>query len=278
MKWIRIACGCAYPVFALSSMPEQENSLETLIEPTPVHSIQPVIQRKKRGALFNILKWGGLALIIFPAGLILCLRFVPPPISAFMIARYLESVFNAERQTTIAYQWVNWEAISPQIMLAVAATEDQKFPYHRGFDFTSIAEALEEQRAGGRVRGASTITQQVAKNLFLWNGRSYLRKGLEAYLTILIELLWSKQRVLEMYLNIAEFGDGIYGVSAAAEKFFHKQPIDLTKQESALLAAVLPNPKAFRADAPSAHRRSRSQHILRQMQNLGGTSYLKNLQ
>lgn len=258
-------------------MLDQENSLETLIEPTPAHSIQSGIQRQKRGALFNILKWGGLALIIFPAGLILCLRFVPPPTSAFMIARYLEGLFNAEKQTTLAYQWVSWDDISPQIMLAVVAAEDQKFPYHRGFDFTSIAEALEEQRAGGRVRGASTITQQVAKNLFLWNGRSYLRKGLEVYLTILIELLWSKQRVLEVYLNIAEFGDGIYGVSAAAERFFHKQPAALTRQESALLSAVLPNPEMFRADAPSAYLRSRSQHILRQMQNLGGTSYLKNL-
>jgi monofunctional biosynthetic peptidoglycan transglycosylase len=258
-------------------MPEQENRVETFIEPMPDHSIQPSVQGKKRGALLKILKWGGLVLIAFPVGLILCLRFIPPPISTFMIARGLDGVYNPEKQTTIAYQWVNWNDISPQLMLAVVAAEDQKFPYHSGFDFTSISEAIEERRAGGRVRGASTITQQVAKNLFLWHGRSYLRKGLEAYLTILIELLWSKRRVLEVYVNIAEFGDGIYGVSAAAEKFFRKQPAALTRQEAALLAAVLPNPKMFKADAPSAYLRSRSQHILRQMHNLGGTSYLKNL-
>ncbi|GAK55521.1 monofunctional biosynthetic peptidoglycan transglycosylase [Candidatus Vecturithrix granuli] len=258
-------------------MLDQVNSLETLIEPMPDHPIQPGGQRKKQGAFLKILKWGGLALIALPVGFILCFRFVPPPISAFMVARYLDGVFDAERQTTLAYQWVNWEAISPQIMLAVVAAEDQKFPYHRGFDFTSIAEAIEEQRAGGRVRGASTITQQVAKNLFLWNGRSYLRKGLEAYLTLLIEFLWPKRRVLEVYVNIAEFGDGIYGVSAAAERFFRKQSSVLTRQESALLAAVLPNPQMFKVDSPSAYVRSRSQHIIRQMQNLGGTSYLKNL-
>ena len=239
--------------------------------------MQPEEQRKTRGALLNTLKWGGLALLVLPAGIILCLRFVPPPTSAFMIARFLEGLLDAGRQTTLVYQWVNWEAISPQILLAVVAAEDQKFPTHRGFDFTSIAEALEEQRAGGRVRGASTITQQVAKNLLLWNGRSYLRKGLEAYLTILIELLWSKRRVLEVYMNIVEFGDGIYGVSAAAGRFFHKPPAALTRQESALLAAILPNPKRFKADAPSAYVRSRSQKIIRQMHNLGGTSYLQHL-
>lgn len=257
-------------------MPEQENSLETLIEPMPDHSMQPSVHRKKRDVFLKMLKWGGLSLLVVPIVIILCFRFIPPPTSAFMFARYLDGVFDAEKQTPL-YQWVSWDDISPQIMLAVVAAEDQKFPYHRGFDFTSIAEAIEEKRTGGRVRGASTITQQVAKNLFLWNGRSYLRKGLEAYLTILIELLWPKRRVLEIYVNIAEFGDGIYGVSAAAERFFRKQPAALTRQESALLAAVLPNPKLFKANAPSAYVRSRSQHIIRQMQNLGGTSYLRDI-
>jgi len=258
-------------------MSEQGNSVEILIEPTPDHPIQSRVDRKKRDVFLKIVKWGGLALIILPIALILCFRFVPPSTSAFMIAQYLDGMFDAERQRPLAYQWVSWDDISPRIMLAVVAAEDQKFPYHRGFDFTSIAEALEEQRAGGRVRGASTITQQVAKNLFLWNGRSYLRKGFEAYLTILIEFLWPKRRILEVYVNIAEFGDGIYGVAAAAEKFFRKPPAVLTRQEAALLAAVLPNPKILKANAPSAYVRSRSQHILRQMQNLGGTSYLRDL-
>ena len=160
--------------------------------------------------------------------------------------------------------------------LAVVAAEDQKFPDHFGFDFRSMVDALKEKKNGGSLRGASTITQQVAKNLFLWKGKSFIRKGLEAYFTVMIEILWPKGRILEVYLNIAEFGDGVYGVEAAANRFFHKPPSGLTKRESALLSAVLPNPIKLKAAAPSAYVRQRAQKIERQMRNLG-SSYLKDI-
>ena len=160
--------------------------------------------------------------------------------------------------------------------LAAVAAEDQKFPEHFGFDFQSITDALKEREAGGRLRGASTISQQVAKNLFLWNGKSFIRKGLEAYFTVLIELLWPKRRILEIYLNMAEFGDGIYGVEAAARSFFGKPPSELTRKESALLCAVLPNPIRLKAAAPSAYVTRRMQRIEKQMGNLG-QSYLKGI-
>jgi monofunctional biosynthetic peptidoglycan transglycosylase len=161
--------------------------------------------------------------------------------------------------------------------LAVVAAEDQRFPKHWGFDFASIADAVEEQGERGHLRGASTITQQVARNLFLWQGRSYLRKGLEAYFTVLLELLWPKRRILEVYLNIAEFGEGNFGVGAGAQAFFGKHPIELRTSEAALLAAVLPNPNRLRVRNPSAYVRGRASWVESQMTQLGGSAYLKDL-
>jgi len=149
------------------------------------------------------------------------------------------------------------------------AAEDQKFLDHEGFDFESIEKAVELNKRRGRSRGASTISQQVAKNLFLWPGKNYLRKGLEAGYTILIEALWPKRRILEVYLNIAEFGDGTYGVEAASRRFFHKPSSRLTRYEGALLAAVLPNPKRMRADRPTRYVERRAWWIERQMMRLG---------
>jgi monofunctional biosynthetic peptidoglycan transglycosylase len=200
---------------------------------------------------------------------VLLLRFVPPVASAVMIERYCKGLLVSRGQKAIEYDWADWKEISPQMALAVVAAEDQKFPEHFGFDFQSIAEALEEMEEGGRFRGASTISQQVAKNLFLWKGRSFIRKGLEAYFTVLMEVLWPKRRILEIYLNVAEFGDGIYGVEAAAKRFFGKSPSVLTKKESALLAAVLPNPITFKVVAPSAYVKQRTRTIEKQMRNLG---------
>ncbi len=205
---------------------------------------------------------------------VLVLRFIPPVTSAFMVERWRQGLFDSHDRTAIRYDWVGWKEISPQMALAAVASEDQKFPDHFGFDFESIAEALEDAEEGGRLRGASTISQQVAKNLFLWNGKSFIRKGLEAYFTVLMELLWPKRRILEIYLNIAEFGDGLYGVKAAAAKFFGKSPARLTKKESAMLAAVLPNPIRYRVEAPSAYVKRRAQRIEKQMSNLG-PSYLR---
>jgi monofunctional biosynthetic peptidoglycan transglycosylase len=154
------------------------------------------------------------------------------------------------------------------------ASEDQKFPEHWGFDVEAIEKAYQLNQHSHRVRGASTISQQVAKNLFLWSGRSYFRKGLEAYFTVLIEGCWPKRRILEIYLNIAEFGSGTYGAEAAAQRFFHKSAARLTRSDAAVLAAVLPNPQRFSAAAPSRYIQQRRDWILQQMQALGGPEML----
>lgn len=219
-----------------------------------------------------------LAAVAFSFALVLCLRWVPPPTSAFMLERRLEASLRGERQTTIRYRWVNRESISPQMGLAVVAAEDQKFPHHWGFDVESILDAAERNKKGGHLRGASTITQQVAKNLFLWPGRLYVRKGLEAYFAVLLELLWSKDRILEVYVNIAEFGDRTYGVYAASEAFLGKSPSELTRGDAALLAAVLPSPRRLSVRNPSPYVRRRARWIEEHMEELGGTGYLRSSQ
>ncbi|OTA19311.1 bifunctional penicillin-insensitive transglycosylase/penicillin-sensitive transpeptidase [Xenorhabdus beddingii] len=171
--------------------------------------------------------------------------------------------------------WVDQNQISPYMTLAVIAAEDQKFPKHWGFDFDAIETAIEHNKKyQTRMRGASTISQQTAKNLFLWEGRSWVRKGLEVGMTTVLELLWSKKRILTVYLNIADFGNGIFGVEEAARHYFGKSAKQLTASDAALLAAVLPNPHRFKANAPSAYVLKRQQWILRQMQLLGGKNYL----
>jgi monofunctional glycosyltransferase len=217
-----------------------------------------------------------LALVGLTVMPVVCLRWIPPPTSAFMMEKRIASFFRGEPQGAIRYRWIGWESISPQMRLAVVAAEDQKFPHHWGFDFESISDAVQHKGARGRLRGASTITQQVARNLFLWPGRSYVRKGLEAYFTVLLEVLWPKRRILEVYLNIAEFGDGAYGVYAATQTFFGKRPAGLQTQEAALLAAVLPNPARFHVRNPSAYVRERAGWIEEQMAQLG-SAYLQRL-
>jgi monofunctional biosynthetic peptidoglycan transglycosylase len=207
---------------------------------------------------------------------VVCLRWIPPLTSAYMVERRVADFWRGKPQRVIRYRWIGWESISPQMRLAVVAAEDQKFPHHWGFDFESIADAVQHEGPRGRLRGASTITQQVARNLFLWPGRSYVRKGLEAYFTVLLELLWPKQRILEVYLNIAEFGDGAYGVRAATQAFFGKRPSELQAQDAALLAAVLPNPSRLHVRNPSAYVRERAGWIEEQMTQLG-PAYLQNL-
>ena len=209
------------------------------------------------------------ALWVLPAVVlvILFLRFVPPPTSAFMLVRHVEGIFGDG--PAVMYSWTPMESIPRHMALAVVASEDQNFPRHFGFDVDAIARAVEHNEKGKKIRGASTITQQVAKNLFLWSGRSYVRKGLEAGLTVLLELLWSKERILEVYLNIAEFGDGTYGVGAAAKRFFGKTPARLTRGEAALLAAVLPSPRRLFAHRPSPYLRERARWVQTQMRQLG---------
>lgn len=174
----------------------------------------------------------------------------------------------------LRHYWVDWRYIAPQAKIAVIAAEDQKFFTHAGFDFDSITDAVYDRVKNGGGRGASTISQQVAKNLFLWSGKSYVRKGLEAYFTVLIELFWSKKRVLEVYLNVAQFGDGIFGIEAASVVYFHKSAEELTPREAAMLAAVLPNPLHYRVDHPSPYVRKRAQWILSQIEALGGPKYV----
>ena len=206
--------------------------------------------------------------------MVVMLRWINPPTSAFMLGARLEALIAGEHDYANHYQWVDLERISPQAALAVIAAEDQQFPFHSGFDYKSIREAVRHNAVSRHIRGASTISQQVAKNLFLWSGRSLLRKGLEASFTLLIEWCWPKERILEMYLNIAEFGRGIYGVQAAAQHFYHKDARRLNRADSALLAAVLPNPRRFRVEAPSRLVLTHRDWIAQQMTELGGTSYL----
>ena len=175
------------------------------------------------------------------------------------------------------HKWADLSQISPNLPLAVVASEDQKFPEHWGFDVEAIEKAYALNQHSHKVRGASTISQQVAKNLFLWSGQSYFRKGLEAYFTVLIEALWPKRRILEIYLNIAEFGHGIYGAEAAAQRFFHKAASRLTRADAAVLAAVLPNPQRYSAAAPSHYVQQRREWILGQMQALGGPEMLEEI-
>ncbi len=184
-------------------------------------------------------------------------------------------VHASEKDYVTRYSWVDLEKISPNAALAVIASEDQQFPFHTGFDFKSIREAVRENAHRKRPRGASTISQQVAKNLFLWNGGGYVRKGLEAWFTVLIELLWPKERILEVYLNVAQFGRGIFGVEAASRAFFRKPAARLSRPEAATLAAVLPNPIRYRAERPSAYVISRRDWIMGQMRGLGGREYLE---
>ncbi|HHL2561080.1 TPA: monofunctional biosynthetic peptidoglycan transglycosylase [Yersinia enterocolitica] len=223
--------------------------------------------------------WGKRAVIgivaLWLAG-ILIFAFLPVPFSMVMIERQLGAWLTGDFSYVAHSDWVPMDEISPYMALAVMAAEDQKFPEHWGFDVGAIESALaHNQRNQNRIRGASTLSQQTAKNLFLWDGRSWVRKGLEVGLTAGIELVWTKRRILTVYLNIAEFGDGIFGVEAAARHFFHKPASKLSASEAALLAAVLPNPLRFKANAPSGYVISRQQWILRQMRQLGGKDFIQ---
>ena len=196
--------------------------------------------------------------------LVLLFKWLPIPLTPLMLIRYFE-----HPDESIRHEWVPMEEISPKLQLAVVASEDQNFMKHNGFDFDAIEKALESNRKGKRTRGASTISQQTAKNVFLWPQRSWLRKGLEAYFTFLIENLWSKQRILEVYLNSIEMGKGIYGAGAASQYWFHKPPARLSVYEAAALAAILPNPREYRANPASNYIQQRKNWIARQMKNLG---------
>ncbi len=218
-----------------------------------------------------------IALIITIVPVIL-LRWVPPLTSALMVNKSISSVCSGSKTYKTRHKWTPLDKISKYAIIAVIASEDQTFLEHFGFDFESISDAMKKHLRGKRLRGASTISQQVAKNLFLWPGRSYARKGLEAYFTVLIEAIWPKKRILEVYLNIAEFGDCVFGVGAASEVFFKKPPSKLSLSEAAILAAVLPNPTVLHANRPSSYLIRRQAWILEQIYQLGGTACFKDNQ
>jgi monofunctional glycosyltransferase len=237
-------------------------------------------QGRLRGCLKNAmhwLKWLALGWLIFSVGSVLVMRFINPFTSSFMVRDRVLALWTHDKNYHFAHTWVDWAKISPQMKVAVIASEDQKFPDHYGFDVGSMQKAWLANRRGRHIRGGSTISQQVAKNLFLWPGQSYLRKGIEAWFTVLIETLWSKQRILEVYLNSAEFGRGVFGVGAASQRYFNKPASRLNSQDAALLAAVLPAPKRFLVDHPSGFVRTRQSWICREMSRIGGQTVLTRL-
>ena len=244
-------------------------------------------RRRWRGWLWKL----PLAFVVFSIAQVLALRFIDPPFSMFMVARQLDAALAGDVRFRIAHDWRDMDAMSANLPLALVASEDQNFASHNGFDFKAIEKAqkhnekmIERAEKRGkpvrRLRGASTISQQTAKNLFLWQGRGptrWLRKGLEVWYTALIELLWPKTRILEMYANVAEFGDGIYGGQAAARSFFRKDAARLSAAEAARLAAVLPSPKRYSAARPGPYVQRRTNAIQRQMRYMGGSDYLRTL-
>ncbi|MFN7781241.1 MAG: monofunctional biosynthetic peptidoglycan transglycosylase [Lysobacterales bacterium] len=223
----------------------------------------PLRRWLRRAALLS------LVLLLLPVLLVGLLRFVDPPTSAFMLAYRLESGEAPD------YRWRSLDAIAPTLAIAVVASEDQRFPQHSGFDVEAIRSALEDAREGGRLRGASTLSQQVAKNLFLWETSSWPRKAAEAGLTLLIEALWPKRRILEMHLNLAEFGVGVYGAEAAAQRYLGKPAAALTAVEAARLAVVLPAPRRYSVVRPGAQLQQRATWVQRQVRQLGGPAYLR---
>ena len=233
-------------------------------------------QRRRRSP-WRWLLCGCLAFVLCSVVGTASLRWFAPPTSAFMLAARIGAVLAGDRGFTLAQRWLPLDAQSAWAAVAVIAAEDQKFRHHRGFDFDSMRAALTAYGRGAKLRGASTLTQQLAKNLYLWSGRSWLRKGLEAWFTVLLEAFLDKRRLLELYLNVVEFGPGVYGVEAASLRYFGHGAERLDVEEAALLAAVLPNPKRYRVDAPSVYVRARQRWILQQMRQLGGAAVVAGL-
>lgn len=230
----------------------------------------PRKRRRWRHSLWKL----PLLLILLSVLQVLALRFIDPPFSAFMAARQLEALRTGDRDFRVAYAWRDLDQIAASLPVALVAAEDQAFAGHKGFDLEAIEKARERNARGGKLRGASTISQQLAKNLFLWSGRSWARKGIEAWYTVLIEALWPKRRILEVYANVAEFGDGIYGAQAAARSYWGKDASGLSLTESARLAAVLPSPRRYSASRPGPYVQRRTRWIERNVRQLGGTAYL----
>src|SRR5690606_29015702 len=208
-------------------------------------------------------------------GLVVLFKFIPVPATPLMFIRSFEQLSNGEKLVW-KRDWIAIEEMGIPIQKAVIASEDGKFTSHNGFDLQAIEKAYKNNQKGKRIKGGSTISQQTAKNVFLWLGRSYLRKGLEAYFTVLIEFVWGKERIMEVYLNSIEMGNGIYGIEAASQHWFNKPAKNLTKNEAAAIAAILPNPRKFKAKNGSNYIERRKNAIKRQMNFYNNPDYKKN--
>ncbi len=220
--------------------------------------------------LFKILIWFvGISLSI-----VIIFKFIPVPFTPLMVSRAVENKL-AGKEMYCNHDWVPIEKISKNLQKAVIASEDGTFLIHHGFDFTAMQKALKNNQKGRKIKGGSTISQQTAKNVFLWQGRSYIRKGFEAYFTVLIELIWGKERIMEVYLNSIEMGDGVYGAQAAAEYWYRKDASNLTAREAAGIAAILPNPRKFKASNSTVYINKRKDKIVRVMRYVGKLDYDK---
>ncbi|MFO7824290.1 MAG: monofunctional biosynthetic peptidoglycan transglycosylase [Cyclobacterium sp.] len=225
--------------------------------------------KKKAKKVFHWIAYILIGLFLLSIFTVILYRSIPVFFTPLMAVRTFEQAFDESRDFRLKKDWVTINEVSPHLYLAVIAAEDQKFLEHHGFDWEAIQKAFEGNRTGKSLKGGSTISNQTAKNVFLWPQRNWIRKGLEAYFTFLIEFFWSKERIMEVYLNVIEMGDGIYGAEAAAQLYFGKSAADLSKREAALIAAVLPNPLRWRPDQPTNYIRGRQNWILRNMNNLG---------
>lgn len=222
--------------------------------------------------------WLPVLALAFTVLQVAALRFIDPWFTSFMAIRQFEAWGAGDMGFRIAYDWRDLDAISPNLPVALVAAEDQRFAEHSGFDLEAIEKAQKNNARGKRVRGGSTISQQLAKNLFLWSGRSWVRKGIEAWYTLLIEAMWPKRRIVEVYANVVEFGDGVYGAQAAARTYFGKDARRLSASQSARLAAVLPSPKRYSVARPGPYVQRRTRAIQRQMRLIGGPAYLRTLE
>jgi len=218
--------------------------------------------------LFKIALWCFVISLFF----VVLFKFVPVPFTPLMAIRSAEFKMSG-KDMICSHDWEPLERISPNLQKAVIASEDANFLTHHGFDFNAIQKAMKNNEKGKKIKGGSTISQQTAKNVFLWQGRSYLRKGLEAYFTVLIELVWGKERIMEVYLNSIEMGDGVYGAQAASEYWYRKNAADLSKREAAGIAAILPNPRKFKAANSSSYIERRKGRIVKHMSYVGKLAY-----
>lgn len=224
-----------------------------------------MISRIKKFAIKALLYF-----LISTIGAVLVLKFVPVPITLTMIGQWASL-------GKLNYDWEPIENISSEMAIAVVAAEDQLFPEHNGFDINSIKKALNSNKKNKKVRGASTISQQTAKNVFLWQGRNWIRKGLETYFTLLIELIWGKERILEVYLNVSEMGPGIFGTQSAAQSYFKISASKLSRWQAARIAGVLPSPRKWKVNNAGPYVQRRTDRIVRQIRQLGGPAYLKDI-